>query len=57
MLKKLTGKSNRSHKGLKDRIAHIPPCYWECRFACEIEPGGDRYVLEAVEEVKLLDFN
>lgn len=52
MLKRLTGKSGKAHRGLDARKAQIPLCYWECQFACEVEPGGDRYVLESVEEVK-----
>ncbi len=52
MLKRLTGKKTRSHHGLEGRKAQIPLCYWECQFACEVEPGGPRYILQSGEEVK-----
>jgi hypothetical protein len=52
MLKKLTGNNVRSHHGLSARKAAIPPCYWECQFPCEVEPGGERYVLMQIDEVK-----
>jgi hypothetical protein len=50
MLKRLTGKKARSHHGLYARKAYVPPCYWECLIACEVEMGG-RYNLENVREV------
>jgi len=52
MLKRLTGKNVKNHRALNGRKAEIPLCYYECQFPCEVEPGGERYVLMAVEAIK-----
>lgn len=49
MLKKLTGRNNREHRGMKARIACVNPCYYDCLLHCDTRPGFDRSSLDAVE--------
>lgn len=46
MLKKLTGRNQRSLRGLKDRIANIDPCQLECMLRCDVRPGEDKFSLD-----------